>query len=86
MKAPEGIKRELRDFIARTYLKRASADLGDDVSFLREGIIDSIGVIELVAFLQERYGIKIRVPEIIPANLDTLNNLERFITKKLADL
>ena len=86
MKAPDNIKSELKDFIVRTYLKRSDASLGDDASFLGEGIIDSIGVIELVAFLQRRYKIKVLVPEIIPANLDTLNNLGRFITKKLAAL
>ena len=86
MKAPDNIKSELKDFIIRTYLKRKDASLGDDASFLGEGIIDSIGVIELVAFLQRRYKIKVLVPEIIPANLDTLNNLGRFITKKLAAL
>lgn len=82
MISPVNTKNELRDFIIRTYLGRDDAPLGDDDSFLEEGIIDSIGVIELVAHLQERYKIKIAVPEIIPANLDTLNNLERFIVKK----
>ena len=86
METPDSIKNELKDFIVRAYLKRRNAVLGDDVSFLGEGIVDSIGVIELVAFIQKRYKIKVQVSEIIPANLDTLNNLERFITKKLTAL
>lgn len=57
--------------------------LNDDDSFLDKGIIDSIGVIELTNFIQDKYDIKIEVPEIVPDNLDTLNNLERYITKKL---
>jgi acyl carrier protein len=87
MKIPQGsIKSRMKDFIVRTYLGRKDAPLGDGDSFLGEGIIDSIGVIELVAFIQETYNIKIAVPEIIPANLDTLDNLERFIIRKLSGL
>ncbi|MGB2706004.1 MAG: acyl carrier protein [Candidatus Omnitrophota bacterium] len=77
------IKEELRRFIISNYLKSDSARLDDGDSFLEKGIIDSIGVIELASFIQEKYGIKIEVPEIMPENFDTLNNLERYITKKL---
>ena len=69
--------------IIDNYLKGAGSDrLSDDDSFLKKGIIDSIGVIELTSFIQNRYGIKIKVTEIVPENFDTLNNLERYITKK----
>jgi acyl carrier protein len=64
-------------------LGSAKAKLADDDSFLEKGIIDSIGVIELTTFIQNEYDIRIEVPEIVPANLDTLNNLESFITRKL---
>ncbi len=84
--APGSIKGEMKEFVVRTYLGRNDAPIGDDDSFLGEGIVDSIGVIELVGFVQEKYGIRIAVPEIVPENLDTLNNLERFITKKLSAL
>ena len=57
--------------------------MDDNDSFLEKGIIDSIGVIELTGHIQRTYRIKIKVPEIIPENFDTLNNLERYITKKL---
>ena len=78
------IKNELRKFIIERYLSRSKgARLSDEDSFLERGIIDSIGVIELAAFIQKRYGIKIKPPEIIPENFDTLDNLERYIEKKL---
>lgn len=78
------IKNELRKFIIERYLSHFSAaKLSDGDSFLEKGIIDSIGVIELAAFIQKRYGIKIKPPEIVPENFDTLNNLERYIEKKL---
>lgn len=80
------IKKEIKNFIVSNYLRglRGGA-LSDDDSFLEEGIIDSIGVIELAAFIQKRFGIRIKVPEIIPENFDTLNNLEKYINKKLKE-
>ena len=79
----QDIKKTLKDFIRKNYLKKENAELSDTDSFLEDGIIDSIGVIELASFIQEKYGIKIAVPEIMPENFDTLNNLEKYITKKL---
>ncbi len=77
------IKDNLRKFIIDHYLKTKTVHLGDDDSFLEKGIIDSIGVIELATFIQQQYGIKIEVPDIMPENFDTLNNLEKYITRKL---
>lgn len=78
------IKNELRKFIIDHYFSGfRKAELSDGDSFLEKGIIDSIGVIELAAFIQKRYSIRIKPPEIIPENFDTLNNLELYILKKL---
>jgi len=78
------IKNTLRKFIIDNYLGHSgAAKLSDDDSFLEKGIIDSIGVIELASFIQREYDIKIKSPDIMPENFDTLNNLERFINKKL---
>ena len=78
------IKGELRRFIIASYLlDNDGGRLSDDDSFLDQGIIDSIGVIELTGHIQRVYDIKIKVPEIVPANFDTLNRLERYITRKI---
>ena len=78
------IKEEIRRFIIKNYLPYSKdIKLGDNDSFLEKGIVDSIGVIELGSFIQRTYDIKITPPEIIPENFDTVNNLERYILKKL---
>jgi acyl carrier protein len=78
------IKSEIKKFIIDNYLLGANdVSLSDDDSFLDKGIIDSIGVIELTHFLQRAYKIRIASAEIVPENFDTLNNLERYVTKKL---
>ncbi len=80
----DAIKEEIRRFITTNYLKGlGSSKLGDNDSFLEQAIIDSIGVIELAAFIQKKYKIKIEVAEIMPENFDTVNNLTRYINKKI---
>jgi acyl carrier protein len=60
-------------------------DLTDDKSFLDTGIIDSTGVLELVAFLEEKFGVSVGDRELIPDNLDSIQNVSRFVERKLAD-
>ena len=55
----------------------------DDQSFLESGIIDSTGLLELVSFVEERYGISIADRELMPENLDSLKNLSQFVARKL---
>ncbi|HEB76332.1 MAG TPA: acyl carrier protein, partial [Nitrospirae bacterium] len=55
----------------------------DSDSFLESGIIDSTGVLELVAFLEERYRIDVVDEELIPENLDSIDNLVRFVKAKM---
>ena len=82
----EDIKGKIRQFIIDNYLKKfQTAQLADNDSFLQQGIIDSIGVIELAHFIQRAFEIKIEVPEIMPENFDTLNNLEKYVSKKLKE-
>lgn len=56
----------------------------DDDSFMETGIIDSTGVLELVSFVEERFDIEVRDDELIPENLDSANNLTRYVTRKLS--
>lgn len=54
----------------------------DDASFLEQGIIDSIGFMELVAFVEKEYGIHVGPQELVPDNFDSVNKLARFIGGK----
>ena len=78
------IEQELRQFVIDNFLfGQGNGHLKNDDSFLDRGIIDSTGVLELVAFLEEKYQIKIQDRELIPDNLDSINNLIRFVESKL---
>ena len=47
-------------------------------------MIDSTGVLELVGFLEENFGIRIQDEELVPENLDTIDNIVQFVTRKRA--
>jgi acyl carrier protein len=78
-------KSEIRNFIVEYFLYGQDNGLGDDVSFLQKGLMDSTGILELVSFIEEKYGISIDDEELIPDNFDSLNKLSAFITSKLGN-
>lgn len=80
---PEDFRDELRSFIVETFLLGQAERLREDTSFLGEGIIDSTGVLELVSFIEERYGIRVEDSELIPENLDSIANVAAFVRTKL---
>jgi acyl carrier protein len=74
---------EIRDFIIDNFLfGEPDYELSNDDSFVDRGIVDSTGVLELVMFVENRFGLSIGDGEMVPANLDSVNNLIRFITRK----
>jgi acyl carrier protein len=69
----------LRRFIVDTFFVEQFAD---DDSFLRSGIIDSTGMMELVAFLEREFAIKVADQELVPENLDSLARVSAFVERK----
>ena len=77
------VRDQVRAYIVGSFLMRKKAEtLRDDTSFLAQGILDSTGVVELVAFLEETFGIKVADEEIVPENLDSLAAIEAFVGRK----
>jgi acyl carrier protein len=79
------ITEDIREFVIANFLFGQNAhQIADDTSFLENGIIDSTGVLELVAFLEERFGIAVADRELIPDNLDSVISASDFVQRKLA--
>jgi len=79
------INEVLRKFVIDSFLFGQGGDsLKDDDSFLEKGIIDSTGILELVAFVEGQYDIKIEDEELVPTNLDSIQSLVNFIDTKIA--
>ena len=78
------IKTKVRDFIAETFLIGEEKDSFDDSdSFMATGIIDSTGILEVISFLETEYEMTIEDDEMTPSNLDSVNNLVNFVSRKL---
>jgi acyl carrier protein len=74
---------EIHDFVVNNFLYGKPDGLAYGDSLLDKGVIDSTGVLELVNFLQERFHIRMEDEEIIPDNLDSIQNLVKFVGRKL---
>jgi acyl carrier protein len=80
------IEVQIRDHLAQNVLfSDGSFEFDDDASFLEEGIIDSVAVMDLVFFAEEQFNIAIEDHEIIPDNFDSVIKLAHFIRTKQAE-
>ena len=79
------VKTTVREFIVENFLFGvADANLTDDASFLETGIIDSTGILELITFVETEYQMSVDDSEMLPQNLDSLNNISAFVAGKLS--
>lgn len=77
------VENEIRNFVITSFLFGRSMDLQPGDSLLEKGIIDSTGVLELVAFLEEQYAIEVEDDEVSPDNLDSIECIAAYVGKKL---
>ena len=73
----------LREFVIENFLFGDGSNLMEDTSFLEGGIIDSTGILELITFLEEKYGIQIENDELVPENMDSLKKVSIFLERKM---
>lgn len=74
---------KVRNYILENYLftdDQSELDSGD--SLLDKGIIDSTGIMEVILFLEEEFGVAVEDDEMVPENLDSVDNLVKFIKAK----
>ena len=77
------LREKIRNYILENFLftdDQSALDVND--SFLEQGILDSTGILEVIMFLEEEFGIKVHDEEMIPENLDSVANLVKFVSQK----
>jgi acyl carrier protein len=74
---------QIREFVGENFLLGRENKLADSDSFLDEGIIDSTGVLELVAFVEHRFEIKVENEEMTVENLDSMEKVAAYVARKL---
>lgn len=79
------LESEIRAFIVDTYLHGdASRPLTNDTSLIENDLVDSTGILELVAFVEERYGLTIEDVDILPENFASIGQVAAFVERKTA--
>jgi acyl carrier protein len=79
------IESKVRSFIEDNFLFREDrSGLSDSESLLDAGLIDSTGILELVAFLEGEFHIAMADADIVPANLDSIKSIVGYVAGKLA--
>jgi len=74
---------KIRSYIMENYLfTDDESQLSSSDSFLQKGIIDSTGILEVIFFIQDEFAVEVADSEMIPENLDSVNNIVSFIEKK----
>lgn len=77
------VEKDIRDFILENFLFGDEDRMPDMTeSLLEADLIDSTGILELVAYLEQHFGLQIADAEIIPANLDSIASICAFVTSK----
>lgn len=72
----------VRHFIVENFYVPDGTALGDETSLIESGIVDSTGVLELIAFLEAEFGISVADAEVTPENLETVGRIARYVAGK----
>lgn len=81
----DDVEAAVRQFIAENFVMAQDlAKLANNASFLETGIIDSTGVLTLLTFIEDTYGITVDDEEMIPENLDSIERIGAFVRRKKA--
>jgi len=82
-KAPDdGVAHRVRKFIVDNFFVSDPSTLQDDESLITGGFVDSTGLLEVIAFLESEYGIRIDEREMVPDNLETVDRIVAFVANK----
>lgn len=80
----QDIKSAVRSYIEQNFLVGADVRIGDADSLLQMQVVDSTGFLELVNFIEESFRVKVEDDEMIPENLETIDNIVAFVERKSA--
>jgi acyl carrier protein len=78
----ERIRISVQDFIFSNFYVADPGAFGETTSLVREGIIDSTGMLEVLAYLESTFAIRVDEDEVLPQNLESIQNIVTFIGRK----
>ncbi len=81
------IETRIKQFVLDNFVYGGSLnEIKDEASFMAEGIIDSLGVLELIAFVEDAFAIEVADEEVLPENFGSVRGMARYIREKQHEL
>ncbi len=78
------LRHQVRTFIETNFIVDPALGLKDDDSLLQLQVVDSTGFLELIHFIEDTFGLKVADEEMVPDNLETIDNIVQFVERKRA--
>jgi len=75
-------RKQVREFLVSNFYIAEANLLEVDTSLLDQGIIDSTGVLEVIGFIEETFGITVEDSELLPENLDSIEGIAQYVVRK----
>ena len=72
-------KAALTEFIKKEVMRNGNANLGDDQDLLGTGILDSLAILQVVAFIDEQFGIQVPDEDVVFENFQSINALSGYL-------
>ena len=76
------LREQIRGFILEKYPRARKDGLADRSPLLESGLIDSLGILDLVGFLEEKFAIQVTDDELVPENFQNIDQLAAFVSQK----
>ncbi len=80
--AADDIAELVHEFIKQRFPLASSKELTQELSLLDSGIVDSLGVLDLVGFIEEQFGIEAQDEDLVPENFDSIAALTQFVRER----
>lgn len=78
-----GVNERIREFIVTELMHEDGAvALADDESLLERGVLDSLGLLQVLAFLEQEYGFTVQDPDIIPENFESISAIATYVDRR----
>ena len=78
-------RQQIRQFILGDFLfTDDESAIADDTSLIKQGIVDSTGILELIGFIEETWPVNVPPEDMTPANFDSLESIDRYLDVRLA--
>ena len=78
------VRERVRQFILEFFYVSDPDELNDDTSLIDSGIVDSTGMMDVILFLEQEFGIRVRDRDTTPENLETIARIDAFVARRQA--